>query len=57
MLAPSNREGLLHSYVATKQDRVGEWEPVYSIAPRTKATVVREFVDDGEVKRSLELAL
>jgi hypothetical protein len=43
--------------VATKSDRAREWEPVYSIAPRTKAPVVREFVDDeGEVQRSLELA-
>lgn len=36
---------------------MGKWEPVYSIAPRTEVPVVREFVDDGEVKRSLELAL
>lgn len=49
--------GLVHSYVATKQDRAGEWEPVYSVAPRTKAPVVREYVDDeGEVQRTLELA-
>lgn len=50
-------DGLIHAYVATKQDRAAEWEPVYSIAPRTKAPVVREFVDEeGELQRSLELA-
>ena len=49
--------GLLHAYVATSDDRAAEWEPTYSIAPRTKAPVVREFVDaDGEVHRALELA-
>ncbi|WP_226851100.1 SOS response-associated peptidase family protein, partial [Brachybacterium tyrofermentans] len=56
-LSPGNGDGLLHAYLATSQDRVAEWQPVYSIAPRTKAPVVREFVDDdGEVQRSLELA-
>ncbi|MGP5364411.1 SOS response-associated peptidase [Brachybacterium tyrofermentans] len=50
-------DGLLRSYVATSQDRAGEWEPVYSVAPRTRAPVVREHVDDdGEVQRTLELA-
>ena len=50
-------DGLLRSYVATSQDRAGDWEPVYSVAPRTKAPVVREHVDDeGAVRRSLELA-
>src|SRR5690625_6756843 len=49
--------GLLHAYVATSDDRAGEWEPIYSIAPRTKAPVVREFIDDGgEVQRRLERA-
>jgi len=49
--------GLLHAYLATSEDRAGEWEPIYSIAPRTKAPVVREFLDDeGEVQRRLELA-
>ena len=49
--------GLLHAYVATSHDRSTEWEPTYSIAPRTKAPVVREFVDDdGEMHRVLELA-
>ncbi|MGP5056965.1 SOS response-associated peptidase [Brachybacterium paraconglomeratum] len=56
-LSPGNGDGLLHGYVATGQDRAAQWEAVYSIAPRTKAPVVREFVDDdGEVQRSLELA-
>ena len=50
-------DGLLHAYLATSQDRVAEWEPVYSIAPRTKAPLVREFVDDeGELHRTLEMA-
>lgn len=49
--------GLLHAYVATGDDRAGEWEPIYSISPRTKAPVVREFVDDDDVvRRRLELA-
>ncbi|MFC5273029.1 SOS response-associated peptidase [Brachybacterium sacelli] len=49
--------GLLHAYTATSDDRAAEWEPTYSIAPRTKAPVVREFVDDdGEMHRVLELA-
>ncbi|MGO2521018.1 MAG: SOS response-associated peptidase [Microbacterium sp.] len=50
-------DGLLHGYAATGQDRAAQWEAVYSIAPRTKAPVVREHVDDdGEVQRTLELA-
>ncbi|MCZ4326755.1 SOS response-associated peptidase [Brachybacterium paraconglomeratum] len=50
-------DGLVHSYVATKHDRAGDWKPVYSIAPRTIAPVLREFFDDeGELQRSLELA-
>ena len=37
--------------------RAAQWEAVYSIAPRTEAPVVREYLDDdGEVQRSLELA-
>lgn len=57
MLVPGNGGGLLHAYVATSEDRAGEWEAAFSIAPRTKATVVREFLnDDGEVQRRLELA-
>lgn len=56
-LSPGNGDGLLRAYLATSQDRAAEWDPVYSIAPRTKAPVVREFVDDkGELHRSLELA-
>ena len=30
-------DGLLHAYLATSQDWAAEWEPVYSIAPRTRA--------------------
>nr|WP_301472809.1 SOS response-associated peptidase [Brachybacterium sp.] len=57
MPVPSNGDGLLHAYVATSDDRAAEGEPIYSIAPRTKAPVVREFIDDGgEVQRRLELA-
>ncbi|APX34597.1 hypothetical protein BH708_03150 [Brachybacterium sp. P6-10-X1] len=49
--------GLVHAYVATSDDRSAEWEPTYSIAPRTRAPVVREFVDeDGAMHRTLELA-
>src|SRR5699024_1956112 len=49
--------GLLHAYLATSEDRAGEWDPIYSIAPRAKAPVVRESLDDeGEVQRRLELA-
>ncbi|WP_270410191.1 SOS response-associated peptidase [Brachybacterium paraconglomeratum] len=55
-LSPGNGDGLLHAYLATSQDRAAEWEPVYSIAPRTMAPVVREFIDDdGELHRTLEL--
>lgn len=57
MPSPGSGDGLVHSYVATKHDRAADWEPVYSIAPRTLAPVLREFVDDeGELQRSLELA-
>lgn len=50
-------DGLLRSYIATSDDRAAQWEPTYSIAPRTKAPVVREFVDeDGASHRTLELA-
>lgn len=56
-LSPGNGDGLLRSYVATSDDRAAQWEPTYSIAPRTKAPVVREFVDeDGASHRTLELA-
>jgi hypothetical protein len=57
MPVPGIGDGLLHAYLATSQDRAAEWDPVYSIAPRTKAPVVREFVDDeGELHRTLEMA-
>ena len=57
MPVPGNGDGLLHSYVATNDDRAAQWETAYSIAPRTKAPVVREFVDeDGASHRTLELA-
>lgn len=49
-------DGLLRSYVAASRDRAAQWEPTYSIAPRTKAPVVREFIDGGQVHRCLELA-
>lgn len=56
-LSPGNGDGLLHAYLATSQDWAAEWEPVYSIAPRTRAPLVREFVDDeGEAHRTLEMA-
>lgn len=49
--------GLLHGYVASSRDRAAEWEPVYSIAPRTMAPIVREHADEnGEVQRTLEMA-
>lgn len=48
---------LLHAYDSTGDGRAGEWEPIYSIAPRTKASVVREFMDDGgAAQRRLGLA-
>ncbi|MBM7501093.1 putative SOS response-associated peptidase YedK [Brachybacterium muris] len=44
-------QGMLHSY-AIGSDPGFDWSAVYSIAPRTKAPVVREHVDDeGEVQR------
>src|SRR5690625_5363484 len=49
-------DGLLRSYLAASRDRAAQWEPTYSIAPRTKAPVVREFIDGGQVHRCLELA-
>lgn len=56
MPAPGNTQGLLHSY-AIGSDPSFDWDAVFSIAPRTKAPVVREHVDDeGEVQRTLELA-
>lgn len=47
----------MHAPVVAQQDYAAEWGPVCSIAPRTEAPVVREFVDeDGELHYSLELA-
>ena len=40
-------QGLLRSYVATSDDGAGEWDPVLSVSPRTKAPVVREFLDEA----------
>ncbi|HEX7351626.1 SOS response-associated peptidase [Brachybacterium sp.] len=50
-------QGMLHSY-AIGSDPAFDWEAVFSIAPRTKAPVVREHYDEdsGEVQRTLELA-
>ena len=49
-------EGLLRSYAA-QPARAFDWEPVFSVAPRTRAPVVREHLDDdGQVQRTLELA-
>src|SRR5690625_159733 len=49
-------DGLLRSYIAASRDRAAQWEPTYSIAPRTQAPVVREFIDGGQVHRRLALA-
>ncbi|WP_366938819.1 SOS response-associated peptidase [uncultured Brevibacterium sp.] len=50
-------QGLLHSYAAHPA-RDFDWEPVFSVAPRTTAPVVREHYDKdaGEVQRTLEFA-
>ena len=52
-----DRMGLLHSYAAHPQKDF-DWEPVFSVAPRTKAPVVREHYDEemGEVQRTVEFA-
>lgn len=56
MPTPGNADGLLRSYAA-QPAKAFDWGPVFSIAPRTKAPVVREHVDDdGQVQRTLELA-
>ena len=53
MPAPGNADGLLRSYAA-QPTKTFDWEPVFSIAPRTKAPVVRERIDDGgQVHRTL----
>lgn len=49
-------DGLLRSYAA-QPAKTFDWGPVFSIAPRTKAPVVREHIDDGgQVHRTLEYA-
>lgn len=49
-------EGLLRSYAA-QPAKAFDWEPAFSIAPRTSAPVVREHLDDeGRLRRTLELA-
>lgn len=49
-------QGLLRSYAA-QPAKAFDWDPVFSIAPRTKAPVVREHIDDdGELQRTLEFA-
>jgi len=47
-------QGLLHSYAAHPA-RDFDWEPVFSVAPRTTAPVVRGHYDKdaGEVQRAL----
>lgn len=50
-------DGLLRSYVATGRDGVEEWGEVYSVSPRTRAPVVREYFDEnGEIHRAAGLA-
>ncbi len=49
-------EGLLRAYAA-QPAREFDWEPVFSVAPRTRAPIVREHLDDdGQLQRTLELA-
>lgn len=49
-------DGLMRAYAA-QPARDFDWGPVYSIAPRTKAPVIREhFDDDGHLRRTLEFA-
>lgn len=56
MPTPGNADGLLHSYAA-QPTKTFDWEPVFSIAPRTKAPVVREHLDDeGQLQRTVEFA-
>ncbi|MGP5684033.1 SOS response-associated peptidase [Brachybacterium alimentarium] len=48
--------GLMRAYAA-QPSKEFDWDPVFSVAPRTKAPVVREHVDeDGELQRTLEFA-
>ncbi|WP_281873230.1 SOS response-associated peptidase [Brachybacterium paraconglomeratum] len=49
-------QGLLRSYAA-QPAKAFDWDAVFSIAPRTKAPVVREHIDDeGELQRTVEFA-
>lgn len=49
-------EGLLRAYAA-QPSKDFAWDPVFSIAPRTKAPVVREHIDDdGQLQRTVEFA-
>ena len=49
-------QGLLRSYAA-HPEKDFSWDPVFSIAPRTKAPVVREhYDDDDELVRTIEFA-
>lgn len=56
MPVPGNADGLLRSYAA-QPAKAFDWEPAFSIPPRTKAPVVREHIDDeGQRLRTLEFA-
>lgn len=49
-------QGLLRSYAA-RPAKAFDWDAAFSIAPRTKAPVVLEHIDDdGELQRTLEFA-
>ena len=49
-------EGLLRSYAA-QPAAAFDWDPAFSIAPRTTAPVVREHCDeDGQLRRTIERA-
>ena len=48
-------DGLLRSYAAQPAKEF-DWDAVFSIAPRTKAPVVREHVVDDQMQRTLEFA-
>lgn len=49
-------KGLLRSYAA-QPAKAFDWDAVFSIAPRAKAPVVREHVDnDAKLQRNLEFA-
>lgn len=49
-------QGVLRSYAAHPETGFS-WDPVFSIAPRTKAPVVREhYDDDNELVRTIEFA-